>query len=59
MHIKFCHDSLAIYESLPFRFQNVNGFSSPQPLISKQKKDLHEFIYGNGVMMHMKIGRFT
>ena len=39
---------------LPFGFQNVNGFSCPQSLISKQKKDFHK-IHGTGVMMHVRI----
>ena len=34
--------SCAIYELLPFGFGNVDGFSSPQPLIDKQQKDFHE-----------------
>ena len=50
--------SWAIYELLPFGFQNVNVFFYPQPLISKQSNDFHDifmkFIYGNGVMMHVK-----
>ena len=34
--------SWAIYELLPFGFQNVDGFSSPQPWICMQKKDFSE-----------------
>ena len=47
--------SWAIHELLPFGFQNVIGFSSPQLLISKRLKDYMKFKYGNGVMMHVEI----
>ena len=55
MLMKFVMISWAIYELLPFGFHNVIGFSSPQSLISKQYKDFMKFIYGNGMMMHVKI----
>ena len=48
--------SWAIYELLPFGFQNINGFSSPQPLISASNRRIFmKCMYGNGVMMHAKI----
>ena len=50
--------SWAIYELLPFGFQKVNGFSSPQPLITfvaNNRRIFVKFIYGIGVMMHVKI----
>ena len=42
----------------PLAFRMSMFFFYPQPLISKQSNDFHDifmkFIYGNGVMMHVK-----
>ena len=47
--------SWAIYELLPFDFQNVSVFSSLQPLLASNRRIFMKFIYGNGVIMHVKM----
>ena len=45
----------AIYELLPFGFQNGNGFPVLSHRLASNRRIFMKFIYGSGVMMHVKI----